>query len=176
MRVEMVGQVFGRLTVSAFAGQNAHRFAMWECVCECGNTTTVMGSSLRRGLTQSCGCLNREINIANPNRRTHGHAGGANSVRTRTYRIWANMRSRCSNPKAKQYKDYGGRGIKVAEHWKKFDNFLADMGECPDGYQIDRYPDGDGNYEPGNARWATPKENCAPGRRRPGRWPDKEAA
>jgi hypothetical protein len=81
------------------------------------------------------------------------------------------MIARCENPKAQRYERYGGRGIKVCERWRdSFENFLADMGERPSTeYQIDRYPNNDGNYEPGNCRWATSKQQ-AQTRGRPKSW------
>ena len=68
------------------------------------------------------------------------------------------MKQRCFNPKEKRFLDYGGRGITVSERWMVFENFLADMGLRPEGKTLDRYPDKNGNYEPGNCRWATPKQ------------------
>lgn len=74
------------------------------------------------------------------------------------YNSWHGMFSRCENPRDKRYADYGGRGIKICGRWRDFMNFLADMGQRPAGTSLDRYPDKNGNYEPGNCRWATPGE------------------
>lgn len=88
----------------------------------------------------------------------HGHTVG--SMHTRVYSCWHGIIQRCTNPKASGYRRYGGRGIQVCDRWREsFDNFLADMGDPPTpAHSIDRYPDKDGHYEPGNCRWATPKE------------------
>lgn len=92
-------------------------------------------------------------------RTKHGHnkrVGGKGSP-SKIYRVWRNMLNRCHNPNVPAYKNYGGRGITVCESWEKFENFLADMGEQPVGKTLDRI-NNDGNYEPGNCRWATPAE------------------
>ena len=91
--------------------------------------------------------------MTSKSRITHGATG------SRTYRIWVQMKNRCLNRANKDFKDYGGRGIKVCDRWRdSFESFLADMGEVPDRLTIDRYPDKDGDYAPGNCRWTTMKE------------------
>lgn len=86
---------------------------------------------------------------------THGHS----RIGSRAYRSWMKMRRRCNDPKDGRWKDYGGRGISVCKEWNEdFVIFLADMGYPPKGTTLDRYPNKDGNYEPGNCRWATPKQ------------------
>ena len=92
-----------------------------------------------------------------------------NWINTPTYISWAQMLNRCRNPKASNYDRYGGAGVTVCERWQQqFENFLIDMGVRPPGTTLDRYPNMAGNYEPGNCRWATPKEQTA--NRRPWGW------
>lgn len=87
------------------------------------------------------------------------HGAYVDGKPTKLYRVWLTMRSRCNNPKILHFHRYGGRGIKVCERWDDFANFRADMGEPPGpGYSLDRFPDGDGHYEPGNVRWATKEQ------------------
>jgi hypothetical protein len=144
--VNLTGRRFGRWTVISRAGTVCKQ-ARWNCLCDCGSTSVVYGGNLRNGASTSCGCYFSEALIA---RQTiHGKSG------TPTFNSWASMWDRCTNENANQFKDYGGRGIKVCERWKSFVNFLADMGEKPDALTLDRYPNNNGNYEPGNCRWAT---------------------
>lgn len=97
----------------------------------------------------------------------HGHTSASGN--SRTYNTWQRMKGRCRYPHHnRNFKNYGGRGIKVCERWQKFENFLADMGERPPGRTLDRI-NVDGNYEPGNCRWATPTDQAANSRRWRGR-------
>lgn len=126
---------------------------MWNCECDCGNTTIVCGSSLRKGHTRSCGCLvretTRELNMI------HGMAG------TRIYGVWSNMKGRCYNPNKEHYCCYGGRGISVCGEWMEFGNFYlwAMENDYSDDLTIDRI-DSDGDYEPSNCRFVTLKEQA----------------
>lgn len=129
---------------------------MYECQCDCGNTKLVRGQFIRKQITLSCGCLQSEATAKRS--ITHGHS--VNYRSSRTYRIWTNMKDRCSNPKTPGYRYYGARGIRVCERWSAFEAFLADMGPAPDGLTLDR-KDNYSGYSKENCRWATWKEQMA---------------
>lgn len=154
---DLTRQRFGRLVVLQYDSNDKHGSSMWQCRCDCGNHALVRSGNLLRGIAQSCGCKRR-----NGKAFKHGH--NRIHLRTSTYQSWDNMIQRCTNSKASHYDYYGGRGIRVHDAWLKFENFLFDMGERPEGTTLDRI-DNNGNYEPGNCRWATWKQQRANKRR-----------
>ena len=147
-KLELTGERFGRLRVLREGKKSKYGAAQWDCLCDCGTFKTIIGSSLKTGLTRSCGCLNNETWETMITKH--------NLVRHPLYETWAGMNKRCTNPRSKNYCNYGGRGISVCARWKdSFPNFLEDMGEKPSSkYSLDRI-NNDGNYEATNCRWAT---------------------
>ena len=152
-RIDIVGKRFGALVVRSYSHTN-NNAAYWICECDCGKTTIAMGKCLKKGIIETCICL-----------RKSRHREKHNLSSSRLYRIWSLMKNRCSNPKAQNYKNYGGRGISVCTRWTdSFSNFLEDMGSKPYKKSLDRI-NNNGNYCKENCRWATSKEQARNSRR-----------
>lgn len=155
-RTVTLGSKFNRLTILALAGPADHRQKLVRCRCDCGTERVMDAYAVVHGKAKSCGCLKREsarqsVRKVHEGNRTHGlvHSG--------TYRTWQGMVDRCRNARNPRFSSYGGRWITVCERWLKFEGFLADMGQRPQGKSIDRIDNG-GNYESSNCRWATPTQ------------------
>lgn len=135
---------YGMLTVIEDAGKNKHGQSLWSLSCDCGRKCIKIASSVRTSHTKSCGC---QKNAGKANNR-HGKS------RSKEYTAWCNMHHRCYNKKSPHYKNYGARGIAVAEKWHEFIPFYCDVGDAPGPeYTLDRVDNSRG-YEPGNVRWA----------------------
>ena len=156
-KIDLTGQCFSRLIVLEEAPRKQGHTSYWICKCDCGNVTKPIAmSALKSGATRSCGCLNKKMTKERnkqPRKKKHG------LIQTRIYRTWADMKARCSNSNANNYKYYGGRGIKVCDEWHKFVPFYewAMANGYTDNLTIDRI-DVNGNYEPSNCRWVSMAE------------------
>lgn len=131
--------------------ENPTPLRKWLCKCDCGETRRIEPVLLIQERVRSCGC--RRGALITQSKTRHGQSESPE------YAIWCGMRKRCINPNASGFYKYGARGTMVCERWQLFENFIADMGPRPSSeHSIDRFPDTNGHYEPGNCRWATPAE------------------
>ena len=144
-RENLIGKKFNNLLVLRENGKSKHGHTILKCKCDCGNEKDIIYSRVKNGKTKSCGCLSVKHNLS----------------KTPEFQTWSHMKARCYNSSHKQYKDYGGRCIKMCQRWlDSFENFYEDMGKRPSkDHSIDR-EDNNGDYRKLNCRWATSKEQC----------------
>lgn len=152
----MIGQKIGSFTfLKEVERVTVHRRALFKCYC--GKEFEADICSITNQGQKSCGCWN--IQALKNRKTTHGHTAG--KIVTPEYRAWCNIKERCYKKKTINYCNYGGRGIRMCRKWKySFELFLSDVGPRPSkNHSIDRIRN-DGNYEPGNVKWSTRKEQC----------------
>lgn len=153
---DLKGKRFGRLIVVEFAGLDKYRRAMWKCKCDCGKECIKTAKHLLQKSTKSCGCLQSEVTIARSTIHEMSY--------TKIHQTWSRMKQRCFDLNFIGYENYGGRGITVCDEWRNdfvaFYNHVSKLEHFGvEGYSLDRI-DVNGNYEPGNVRWATAKEQA----------------
>jgi hypothetical protein len=159
---DLSGQVFGSWKIVRYEGNS-----YWLCRCVCGHERPVLNTNLFKGVSTSCGigkCARTFV---------HGHSPTKGKVSSE-YQAWRNMRARCYQPSMRQFRDYGGRGIKVCPQWlNSFTQFFKDMGPKPTAKHTLEREDVNGDYGPDNCKWATWKEQAWNKRVRRGRYSTK---
>ena len=147
-KVDMIGRRFGRLLIISEDKRDRQGIIYYKCRCDCGNEKIIKGTSIRAGITKSCGCYNRDIITKNDPK-----------YKTKLYSVYHSIKERCNNSKDKAFHNYGGRGIKISDEWNTFEKFeeWAYQSGYQEGLWIDRI-DNDKDYSSNNCRWATPKE------------------
>jgi hypothetical protein len=150
--IDIIGKKFGKWIVTIRVANKYGTRTRYLCECECGTKREVEGSSLRTGSSKSCGCVSTER--ISKLRLTHG------KTKTDIFVIWQGIKDRCYNEKGNHWNSHGKRGIKVYEEWihsfEKFELYIKTLGIRPEGYTLDRI-NNDGDYEPHNLRWASPR-------------------
>lgn len=154
--LDLSENIYGYLTVLTSIPGSRQQKRAWKCLCICGNTTVAATNDILTGHTKSCGC--KQFEGFDLNRTKHGYA--KRGKKTDEYNIWCGIIYRCTKPNSAAYKYYGEKGVSICPQWRNsFETFLKDVGVRPSSkHSIDRFPNSDGNYEPGNVRWATSKE------------------
>jgi hypothetical protein len=155
--IKATPQKYGRLTIVEIVGKNAKWQKLVRCVCECGSDGVFRLDHVKSGRSKSCGCLNREATAA----RNARHGGCRRSGRQPEFSVWIGMRDRCFNPRCESYPRYGARGITVCDKWRtSYGAFIKDVGRRPSKAHALERINNNGNYEPGNVKWATRVEQC----------------
>lgn len=156
----IIGKKIGMLTVVGFGESYISPSGLYKCkrykvVCDCGKEKDMTKGVLLKNNTRSCGCYSAQLASENGGKnKTHGE------TKTRTYKTWVSMKSRCYCKNAGNYYNYGAKGIKVCDEWKaSYEAFVRDMGLRPNGKTLDRI-DALGDYNKNNCRWASPKEQA----------------
>jgi hypothetical protein len=151
---DFAGLRFNRVTILSYEGKNKCSQSVWKCRCDCGTLFRAIGKDVVKSHTKSCGCWQRESRVIT--HTTHGQS------KSPTWVCWVEMLKRCRNKNFVHFNHYGGRGIKVCDRWLSYEKFIEDVGERPTKeHTLDRFPNNNGNYEPGNVRWATRLEQGA---------------
>jgi hypothetical protein len=154
----MIGEKYNQLTIIELVRtekKNRSYTKIVKCLCSCGNMVERRLPNLKSGCTKSCGCYNKKLTIE----RNTKHNQAGRKTRTREYITWMNMIQRTTNPNNPKYPLYGGINIGVCDEWRKFENFLKDMGKRPIGKSLERNDNKKGYYKE-NCSWATPKEQA----------------